>query len=126
MLYPLLAIVLLLLLKKRAAALKAIAATAFVVAIYLSLRLSAEHNPPPAMEAPPPLALRPIVVARAFAEYTGLILLPVHLHMDRSVEALPGSSACRCCVSKSAEPAFVADIVVASFPWSRAGLIAPV
>jgi tetratricopeptide (TPR) repeat protein len=33
--------------------------------------------------------VRPILAARAFAEYTGLILLPINLHMDRDVETHP-------------------------------------
>src|SRR5688500_9150826 len=57
--------------------------------VYLSLRLPAEHNPAPALRPPAPLLVRPIVVARALAEYTGLILLPIHLHMDRDVESHP-------------------------------------
>ena len=58
---------------------------AFVLVSYLSLRLPAAHIPPPAGAATPVL-VRPILVARAFAEYTGLILLPLNLHMERDVE----------------------------------------
>ncbi|MFN2475422.1 MAG: tetratricopeptide repeat protein [Chthoniobacterales bacterium] len=61
----------------------------FVVAIYLSLRLPAEHIPPPSIRAPAPLLVRPILVARAFAEYTYLIFAPVNLHMERDVETHP-------------------------------------
>ena len=61
----------------------------FVVTIYLSLRLPAEHVPAPTLRTPAPLLVRPIVAARAFAEYTGLILLPINLHMDRDVETHP-------------------------------------
>ena len=68
----------------------------FVVVIYLSLRLPAEHVPAPTLRAPAPLLVRPILAARAFAEYTGLILLPINLHMDRDVETHPeGESAAR-------------------------------
>jgi protein O-mannosyl-transferase len=68
----------------------------FVVAIYLSLRLPAEHVPAPTLRTPAPLLVRPIVAARAFAEYAGLILLPINLHMDRDVETHPeGGSAAR-------------------------------
>ena len=66
----------------------------FVVVIYLSLRLPAEHVPAPTLRTPAPLLVRPIVAARAFAEYAGLILLPINLHMDRDVETHPeGGSA---------------------------------
>jgi len=68
---------------------KAVAVAAFVCAIYFSLRSAAEHIPPPALSAPAPLLVRPIIVARAVAEYGGLILLPLHLHMDRDVETHP-------------------------------------
>ena len=79
-----------LLLKKNwKAFLPATAAVLFVIVIYLSLRLSAEHVPPPTLHAPAPLLVRPILAARAFAEYTGLILLPINLHMDRDVETHP-------------------------------------
>ena len=61
----------------------------FVGVTYLSLRLPAEHVPPPQLRPPAPLLVRPIIVARAFAEYTGLILLPAKLHMDRDVESHP-------------------------------------
>ena len=61
----------------------------FVGVTYLSLRLPAEHFPTPAFRPPAPLLVRPLIVARAFAEYTGLILFPIHLHMDRDVESHP-------------------------------------
>ncbi|HEY1490841.1 MAG TPA: hypothetical protein VGF90_07360, partial [Verrucomicrobiae bacterium] len=61
----------------------------FVALSYLSLRLSAEHFPAPRLRPPAPLLVRPIIVARAFAEYTGLILFPANLHMDRDVESHP-------------------------------------
>lgn len=79
-----------LLMKKRwTELLPATAVTIFVVVIYLSLRLPAEHVPAPTLRTPAPLLVRPILAARAFAEYTGLILLPLNLHMDRDVETHP-------------------------------------
>jgi Flp pilus assembly protein TadD len=50
----------------------------------LALRLSAEHQAPPPS---PPLAwgARPIVALRAIAEYAGLFIAPVSLHMERDV-----------------------------------------
>jgi tetratricopeptide (TPR) repeat protein len=62
---------------------------AAVLVIYLSLRLPAERIAPPIDKHPPPLLVRPIVVARAVAEYAGLLVLPVRLHMDRDVETHP-------------------------------------
>jgi tetratricopeptide (TPR) repeat protein len=67
-----------------------VAIVAFVSAIYFSLRAGAEHNPAPRLSPPPPLLVRPIIVARAVAEYAGLILFPLNLHMDRDVETQPG------------------------------------
>ncbi len=65
-----------------------------VAVIYLSLRLPAEHVPAPTLRPPAPLLVRPIVAARAFAEYAGLVLLPINLQMDRDVETRPeGGSA---------------------------------
>ena len=79
----------LLLKKKWTEFLPATVVTLFVVVIYLSLRLPAEHVPAPTLRTPAPLLVRPIVAARAFAEYAGLILLPINLHMDRDVETHP-------------------------------------
>jgi protein O-mannosyl-transferase len=62
---------------------------AFVVVSYLGLRLPAEHFPAPRLRTPAPLLVRPIIVARAFAEYTSLVLFPANLHMDRDVESKP-------------------------------------
>jgi hypothetical protein len=61
----------------------------FVAVTYLSLRLPAEHFPAPTLQPPAPLLVRPILAARAIAEYTGLILLPLNLHMERDVETHP-------------------------------------
>lgn len=57
----------------------------FVLITYLSFRLPAEHETPPAPR-PLPVLVRPILIARAFAEYTGLVLLPLNLRMERDVE----------------------------------------
>ena len=62
---------------------------AILVVTYLSFRLPAEHIPAPQLRPPAPLLVRPLIVARAFAEYAGLVVFPVHLHMDRDVESHP-------------------------------------
>jgi protein O-mannosyl-transferase len=69
--------------------LKTAAIAAFVGAIYFSARAGAEHYPVPQFTASPPLLVRPIIVARAAAEYAGLIVCPLNLHMDRDVETQP-------------------------------------
>ncbi|MDQ3546358.1 MAG: tetratricopeptide repeat protein, partial [Verrucomicrobiota bacterium] len=60
-----------------------------VLFAYLSLRLPAEHLPPPVAPAAP-LLVRPILSARAVAEYAGLLLAPGRLRMEREVATRPG------------------------------------
>jgi tetratricopeptide (TPR) repeat protein len=87
--FPILWLAILVLRRNWKQILPAVALVLFVGVSYLSLRLPAEHNPAPRFRPPAPLLVRPIVVARAFAEYTGLVLFPVRLHMDRDVESHP-------------------------------------
>ncbi len=68
---------------------KTIVVAVCVGVVYVSLRLPAEHVQPPVVHQPAPASVRPIIIARALAEYAGLILLPVNLHMDRDVETHP-------------------------------------
>lgn len=68
---------------------KIVAITAMAAAVYFSLRAGAEHFPPPQLSSPAPALVRPIIIARAVAEYAGLIVLPLNLHMDREVESQP-------------------------------------
>lgn len=58
--------------------------TALIVGTYLGLRTTAERIRPPA-PPPTPLAIRPILAARAVAEYAGLLIAPVRLRMERDV-----------------------------------------
>jgi tetratricopeptide (TPR) repeat protein len=87
--FPAIAIVFFALAKKWIDLWKWTAVAAFVCALYFSLRAGAEHYPPPRLKPPAPMLVRPIVTARAVAEYAGLILLPRNLHMDRDVETHP-------------------------------------
>jgi tetratricopeptide (TPR) repeat protein len=89
LIFPLIGMVFFLLRKNRVDLWKTVAVAAFVAASYYSLRAGAEHSPAPSLTPPPPLLVRPIIVARAVAEYTGLILFPMNLHMDRDVETQP-------------------------------------
>ena len=61
-----------------------IALSVLMLGGYFALRLSAEHTPPPP-SAPAALADRPILAARALAEYAGLVILPRTLRMERDV-----------------------------------------
>ena len=78
--------------RRRTALLGATGLLASVLIVYLSLRLPAEHVAPPEA-ASRPLLVRPIIAARAVAEYAGLLLLPWHLHMERDVETHPSGFA---------------------------------
>jgi tetratricopeptide (TPR) repeat protein len=89
LIFPILWLAILLLRKSWRQVAPAIVVTLFVAVSYLSLRLPAEHFPAPRLRPPAPLLVRPIIFARAFAEYTGLILFPANLHMDRDVESHP-------------------------------------
>ncbi len=57
------------------------------LAVYAALRFSAAEIPPP-YKPPVPLAVRPILAARAWAEYAGLLVAPIHLHMERDLVPL--------------------------------------
>ena len=85
--FPLLAMLLLTILKQYRLLLRLGVTTIFIVAIYFSLRLSAAHTAPPAFGEAVPMNVRPITMARAVAEYTGLLILPVNLHVERDVTA---------------------------------------
>jgi tetratricopeptide (TPR) repeat protein len=89
LIFPVLWLAILLLRKSWKQILPALVVVLFVAVSYLSLRLPAEHFPAPRLRPPAPLLVRPIIFARAFAEYTGLIVFPANLHMDRDVESRP-------------------------------------
>ena len=89
LIFPVLAIAFLALRKNWSDLWKTAAIAALVFVTYASLRLAAEHIPPPVLRAPTPALLKPILISRAVAEYAGLILLPLNLHMDRDVDTHP-------------------------------------
>ena len=65
-----------------------LALLAVVLGGYCALRFTAEKTPPPV--APPvPMAVRPILAARALAEYSGLLVAPLTLRMERDVSTKP-------------------------------------
>jgi len=75
----------------RAIFLKWAAAAALVLGVYCGLRFTAQKVAPP-NDRPTPLGVRPIVAARAVAEYAGLVLAPVNLRMERDVSSTPQGS----------------------------------
>jgi tetratricopeptide (TPR) repeat protein len=89
LIFPIFGIVLVLLRKNWGDLWKTTAVAAFVATIYFISRYGAEHQPAPQLTPPPPMLVRPIIVARAVAEYAGLIVFPLNLHMDRDVETQP-------------------------------------
>lgn len=91
LIFPALAIAFLVLRRNWIDMWKVVVVATLVCITYLSLRLGAAHFPPPVMHAPTPATVKAISVARAVAEYTGLVLLPLNLHMDRDVEARPSA-----------------------------------
>lgn len=70
--------------KDREPALRWLVYSILIAAAAATLRLTAEHFPTPA-STPLPWSVRPIVALRALAEYAGLFLAPVRLHMERDV-----------------------------------------
>ena len=64
-------------------------AIAFVLTIYVTLRNQVPPVHVPQLSPPAPALVRPIIAARALAEYAGLLIAPVNLHMDRDVENHP-------------------------------------
>ena len=89
LIFPILGVILFLWRRNWTEMWKTIAVVAFVATIYFTLRAGAEHYPAPTLTPPPPPLVRPIIVARAVAEYAGLIVFPWNLHMDRDVETQP-------------------------------------
>ena len=73
---------------RRGALLGLLGLTGAVLVAYVGLRLPAEHLATPPVALVPAL-VRPIVAARAVAEYAGLLILPRHLHMEREVATYP-------------------------------------
>jgi tetratricopeptide (TPR) repeat protein len=59
-----------------------------VAGAYSGLRFTAEKVSPP-KSPPSPAAVRPILAARAFAEYADLLIAPVTLRMERDVSTHP-------------------------------------
>jgi len=64
-------------------------AIAFVLTIYVTLRNQVLPVDVPRLSPPAPALVRPLIAARALAEYTGLLIAPANLHMDRDVENHP-------------------------------------
>lgn len=75
---------LLLFLREFAAARKWLLVFAGIVAVYFGLRLSC-GTPQMPEETVTPISTRPILVARAAGVYSGLLVAPMNLHMERDI-----------------------------------------
>ena len=64
-------------------------ALVFVVTIYATLRNQVLPVEVPKLSPPAPALVRPIIAARALAEYAGVVVAPINLHMERDVENHP-------------------------------------
>ena len=84
-----LAIVLILLTKKWKALPAFGIALILLVTIYATLRNQVPPVEVPQLSPPAPALVRPIIAARALAEYAGVVIAPVNLHMERDVENHP-------------------------------------
>jgi tetratricopeptide (TPR) repeat protein len=60
-----------------------------VFAAYFALRTTAHRTPPPPSTQLPSTNSKPVLVARAVAEYAGLIAAPVTLRMERDIRDQP-------------------------------------
>jgi protein O-mannosyl-transferase len=89
LIFPLLWLIVLALQRKWIPLRNAAVAAVFVSVVYLSLRFPAEHIPPPTARTALPRLVRPLLVARAAAEYAGLLIFPLNLRPDRDVETQP-------------------------------------
>jgi len=82
--------IILILLTKRWRALPAFGiALILVLAIYATLRSQVPPVEVPRLSPPAPALVRPIITARALAEYAGIVIAPMNLHMERDVENHP-------------------------------------
>jgi len=97
---------------------------AIVCGAYGALRMTAGRTPPPAATEVAPWLARPILAARALAEYAALFVAPHSLHMERDVSTKPtGDSATTLRWARLREAQTLAGIVIAAglvWWWRRA------
>ena len=89
LIFSALAITLILLRKNSKGIVASGVAIAVVLTVYMTLRNQVPPVAVPQLSPPAPTLVRPIIAARALAEYAGLLIAPVNLHMDRDVENHP-------------------------------------
>ena len=89
LIFTVLGIVLILLTKKWKALPAFGIALIFVLTIYATLRSQVLPVEVPKLSPPAPALVRPIIAARALAEYASVVVAPINLHMERDVENHP-------------------------------------
>lgn len=98
------------------------AAAAIACSAYLALRLTAVSTPPPQPAESAPWQVRPILVARALAEYSSIFAAPHSLHMERDVSTRPvGDAVENLANGRMREAQTLAGVLVAAalFLWWR-------
>jgi len=105
------------------------AAALIACGAYGALRITADRTPPPEAGEAAPWQVRPILVARALAEYATLFLLPHSLHMERDVSTNPvGDYTANLRNGRLREAQTLAGLCVAAgllWWWRRVRKIAP-
>ena len=106
-----------------------IAAAAISCGAYFALRTTAGRTPVPASAENAPWQTRPILVARALAEYATLFIAPHSLHMERDVSTKPaGDYAANLQNGRMREAQTLAGLCIAAglvWWWRRARKFAP-
>ena len=106
-----------------------LAAAVIACGAYFALRTTAGHTPVPASSETAPWQVRPILVARALAEYTALFIVPHSLHMERDVSTNPvGDYAANLQNGRMREAQTIAGLCIAAglvWWWRRTRKIAP-
>jgi len=106
-----------------------IAAAAISCGAYAALRTTAARTPVPASSESAPWQARPILVARALAEYAALFVAPHSLHMERDVSTNPvGNHDANLRNGRLREAQTLAGIAIAAalvWWWRRARKFAP-
>ena len=105
------------------------AAAVIACGAYFALRVTAGHTPPPASAENAPWQVRPILVARALAEYAALFIAPHSLHMERDVSTNPlGDYAANLQNGRMREAQTLGGLFITAglvWWWRRARKIAP-
>jgi tetratricopeptide (TPR) repeat protein len=106
-----------------------LAAAAISCGAYFALRTTAARTPPPPSGETVPWQARPILVARAIAEYAAIFVAPHSLHMERDVSTNPvGDDAAKLQHGRMREAQTLAGLVIAAalaWWWNRARKFAP-